>query len=73
MAIEGIRQDRSCFYCGCPETSRAVVIHHAVKRSRDPSRIDDPKNHCPLCADCHDLTEQSEAFLKLIEKLWNLH
>lgn len=65
-------KNRKCFYCGRPEAVDAIHEHHVVKRSIDPSRIDDPTNKCPLCWRCHRRTELDYKFLKEIEKLWTI-
>lgn len=63
-------QTRTCFYCGVPENVMGIELHHAIKRSRAPDRIDDKTNLVPLCAEHHRLTETSEAFLQEILTLW---
>lgn len=65
-----MRQDRTCWYCGCPETSRAIALHHVEKRSLRPDLKTDPGNLCPLCSLCHGRTETDQNFYYEIQKLW---
>ena len=65
-----MRQDRKCWYCDCPETVRAIALHHVEKRSLRPDRVDDPENLMPLCWMCHAKTESDQDFYHELQKLW---
>lgn len=66
-----MNQSRSCWYCGCPETVRAIALHHVRKRSLRPDLKIDPDNLCPLCSFCHHRTEHDQKFYYLIQDLWD--
>lgn len=63
-------QVRECWYCGCPETARAIHMHHVEKRSLRPDLKADPDNLCPLCWLCHSRTESDHKFYLEIKRLW---
>lgn len=64
-------QSKRCWFCGKYSSVEGIDLHHAVKRSLDPSRVDDPENKVPLCRTCHEKTESSPAFYRKIQDLWN--
>lgn len=65
-------KNRKCFYCGCPESVRAIHEHHVFKRGTNPELINEPANKCDLCWKCHRRTEEDHAFLVLIQNLWTI-
>lgn len=58
------QQLKLCAWCGFRE---ATDVHHLIRRSADPSLIDNPLNHIELCRVCHDLATNSKEFERILQ------
>lgn len=62
--------NKACFWCGIPDFVSPLEEHHVFKRGTNPELRENKKNKCLLCPQCHRRTENSHAFLELIQERW---